>query len=101
ANRALRELAGQAKEADARLAELRGKSESGQAALQQQQSLLARQLYHAYIGRDNEVLKLLLNREDPNAIARRMHYFSYVSRARAGTISELRANIAQLKALAQ
>ena len=101
ANRALRELSGQAKEADARLAELRVEAERGQAALQQQQSLLARQLYHAYIGGQNEVLKLLLNREDPNEIARRMHYFSYVSRARAGTISELRANIARLKALAQ
>jgi septal ring factor EnvC (AmiA/AmiB activator) len=101
ANRSLRELAGHAKETDARLAGLRAESERGQAALQRQQSLLARQLYNAYIGGRAEALKLLLNREDPNATARRMHYFSYISRARADVISGLRESLARLKELAQ
>jgi septal ring factor EnvC (AmiA/AmiB activator) len=101
ANRVLRDLSEQAKEADARLVELKGETEREQTTLQRQQALLARQLYHAYVGGQTEVLKSLLNREDPNDIARRMHYFGYVSRARAGQISELRAGIARLKAFAQ
>ena len=77
ANRALRDLAEQASEADARLARAaRANPSSGQAALKQQQALLARLLYHHYVGGQTEPLKLLLNREDPNQIARQLHYFS-------------------------
>jgi septal ring factor EnvC (AmiA/AmiB activator) len=101
ANRTLRELAEQARETDARLGELRAESQNGQEALKKQQALLARLLYHRYLGGRTEPLKLLLNREDPNQIARQMHYFGYISRARAGVISGLRESLAHLKALAQ
>ncbi|HKA46048.1 MAG TPA: peptidoglycan DD-metalloendopeptidase family protein, partial [Burkholderiales bacterium] len=101
ANRSLRELSAQAREVDTRLGELRAESERGQQALKQQQALLARMLYHHYVGGQLEPLKLLLNREDPNRIARQIHYFSYVSRARAGVISELRGTLERLKELAQ
>lgn len=101
ANRTLRELAEQAREADARLGELRAESASGQQALKKQQALLARLLYHHYVGGQTEPLKLLLNREDPNHIARQLHYFGHISRARAGVISELRDSLARLRELAQ
>src|SRR5262249_23017301 len=101
ANRSLRELSAQAREVDTRLGELRAESERGQQALKQQQALLARMLHHHYVGGQREPLKLLLNREDPNRIARQIHYFSYVSRARAGVISELRGTLERLKELAQ
>jgi septal ring factor EnvC (AmiA/AmiB activator) len=101
ANRALRELSGQAREVDARLAAVRAESELGQRALKEQQALLARLIYHRYVGGQAEPLKLLLNREDPNQIARQMHYLTYVSRARAGVISGLRGNLAHLKDLAR
>lgn len=101
ANRALRELAQQARETDARLGELRTESQSGQEALKKQQALLARLLYHHYVGGRTEPLKLLLNREDPSQIARQMHYFGHISRARAAVISGLRENLSHLKVLAQ
>ena len=101
ANRELRDLSGQASEVDARLRELNGESERGQRALKEQQALLARLLYASYVGGQAEPLKLLLNREDPNQIARQVHYFGYISRARAAIISGLRENLANLKDLAQ
>jgi murein hydrolase activator len=101
ANRALRELGLQAREADARLGELRAKSESAQQAIQKQQALLARLLYHHYVGGQAEPLKLLLNREDPNEIARQLHYFGHISRARAGVITKLRESLVSLRELAQ
>jgi septal ring factor EnvC (AmiA/AmiB activator) len=101
ANRALRELSGQAREVDARLAQVRAESGAGQRTLKEQQALLARLLYHRYVGGQAEPLKLLLNREDPNQIARQMHYLGYVSRARAGVISGLRGNLAHLRELAE
>jgi murein hydrolase activator len=100
ANRVLRDLSRQAAEVNARLRQLRAESERGQRALNEQQELLARLLYHNYVGGQAEPLKLLLNREDPNHIARQLHYFGYISRARAGIIGTLRENLAGVKELA-
>jgi septal ring factor EnvC (AmiA/AmiB activator) len=101
ANRRLRELAGQANDVNRRLDALRAESQAGEATLQRQQALLARQLYQQYLGGQNEALRLLLNREDPNRIARKLHYFGHISRARAELIEELRANLSRLRTLAQ
>src|SRR5262249_31122288 len=97
ANRALRELSVEAREVDARLGGVRAESGAGQRALQEQQALLARLLYYRYLGGQAEPLKLILNREDPNQTARRLHYLAYVSRARAELITGLRGNLARLK----
>jgi septal ring factor EnvC (AmiA/AmiB activator) len=98
-NRALRELAEQTREINGRLAEIGADSRRSEEALKTQQLLLARLLYQQYLGGQVEPLKLLLNREDPNDIARRLHYFGYVSRARAQLIGATRRNIAQLREL--
>jgi len=101
ANRALRELGQQSGEASRRLAQLRTASQQSESTLSVQQALLARLLYQQYLGGQSEPLKLLLNREDPNQIARQLHYFSYISRARAGLIENLRVRLAAIKDLAQ
>jgi septal ring factor EnvC (AmiA/AmiB activator) len=101
ANRRLRELASQSNDVNRRLDALRSESLAGEATLQRQQALLARLLYQQYVGGQNEPLRLLLNREDPNRIARNLHYFGHISRARADLIEELRRNLSQLRALAQ
>jgi septal ring factor EnvC (AmiA/AmiB activator) len=101
ANRELRELSAQGREVDTRLGELRAESERGQRALKEQQALLARLLYHHYVGGQTEPLKLLLNRDDPSQIARRMHYYEHISRARSGVISGLRESLGHLRDLAQ
>jgi len=102
ANRALRELAEEARAVDARLVQVRAESGAGQRALTEQQARLARLLYYRYVGgAQAEPLRLLLNREDPNHTARRMHYLTYISRARAELISGLRGNLAHLSGLAR
>ena len=101
ANRSLHELAQQSRAVDQRLAELRAEARRGEETLKSQQALLARLLYQQYLGGQTEPLRLLLNREDPNRIARQMHYFGYISRARADFVGELRASLAHLKELAR
>ena len=101
ANRRLRELASQSRDANRRLEALRAESHAGEATLQHQQALLARLLYQQYVGGQNEPLRLLLNREDPNRIARQLHYFGHIARARADLIGELRTNLSRLQALAR
>jgi septal ring factor EnvC (AmiA/AmiB activator) len=101
ANRSLRELGVQSKEINRELVALGAESRKNEDTLKAQQVLLARLLYHHYLGGQTEPLKLLLNREDPNEVARRIHYFGYISRARAALIVELRASLARLKDLSQ
>lgn len=101
ANRTLRELGSQSKEINARLAKLGAELRQREAAVKVQQALLAQLLYQRYLGGKSEPLKLLLNQENPNETARNMHYFGYVSRARAELIADLRAGLAQLQRIAQ
>jgi len=59
-------------------------------------------LYQQHVqhaGGQPEALRLLLSGNNPNDIARKLHYFSYLSRARADAIRDLRDNIARLKSL--
>ena len=100
-NRALRELGEQTREINRRLAEIDADSRRGEEELKSQQTLLARLLYQQYLGGQAEPLKLLLNREDPHSISRRLHYFGYVSRARAQLIESTRRNIARLQQLTE
>ncbi|MFN7085100.1 MAG: murein hydrolase activator EnvC family protein [Burkholderiales bacterium] len=101
ASRKLRELAQQARDARQRLAELREASRVHEAAAKAQQELLARLLYRQYLGGAVEPLRLLLNGDDPNQTARRLHYFGHIARARAELIGGLRARLAQLRELAE
>ena len=71
------------------------------AAVEEQQRLLARQLYQQYVGGQADTLKLLLNREDPNQIARELHYLTYLSRLRNDLIGGLRTNLARVDSLTQ
>ena len=101
ANRALRELGIQSRDINRQVAALAAESRRHEEALKAQQTLLADLLYRQYLGGQLEPLKLPLNREDPNETARRLHYFSYVTRARARLIADTRASLAQLQQLAR
>ncbi|MGH8661169.1 MAG: murein hydrolase activator EnvC family protein [Burkholderiales bacterium] len=101
ANRELRDLGSQARQHGKRLGELNAETRAQERALKAQQALLADLIYRHYLGGQAEPLRLLLNREDPNQISRRLHYFGYLSRARAELIAELRAGLARLRELAQ
>ena len=101
ANRELRELGGQSREHSRQLAELNAESRQRERALKAQQALLADALYRHYLGGQAEPLKLLLNREDPNQIARHFYYFGRISRARAELIANLRAGLSRLREVAR
>ena len=99
-NRALHELAAQQRAVGAQLAELQNQARPAAAEIELQQARLARLLYLQYIGAQPDALRLLLNREDPNRIARELHYLTHLSRARAELILGLRSNLARLNDLA-
>lgn len=99
ANRELRELGSQARQHNRKLVELKRELRQREQALKGQQALISAMLYRHYLGGQSEPLKLLLNREDPNQIARHLYYFGAISRARAEVIAELRAGLARLNEL--
>ena len=98
ASRKLRELGAQRANAKMTLADLAEQARRAEAGIALQQDAIARALHHRYLHGEVEPLRLLLAHEDPNQIARDLHYLTYVSRARLQLISELKAS---LEALAQ
>lgn len=99
ANRELRELARQFRESSDKLAGLRKSAAQTGSALSQQQELLSRMLRHQYVQGEPDALRLVLSREDPNAIARQLHYLAHVARARARLVENLRSNLRELERL--
>ena len=86
-NRTLRSLAEDQRTVNARLADLREQNRRTSGDLETQRKRLARLLYQQYTGAQPDALKLLLNREDPNRIARELHYLTYLARARAEKVA--------------
>lgn len=101
ANRSIRELEQQTRATKQQLGALHTASHGHETRLKAQQTLLAQLLYQQYLGGRSDPLKLVFNREDPNQIARQLHYYSYVSRARTDLIGNLRADLAQVQELAR
>jgi murein hydrolase activator len=100
-NRLLRDLATDQRDVNARLAELRDQNQRTAGDLDAQRTRLARLLYEQYTGGQPDALKLLLNREDPNRIARDLHYLTYLARARGELIAGLRANLGKISDLTE
>jgi septal ring factor EnvC (AmiA/AmiB activator) len=98
-NRKLYHLSGQRRAANNSLSRLQAQSREVEANIAQEQRALGQLLYRQYLSGQSEAIKLVLNREDPNEIARQLHYLGYVSRARGELIGSLRENLAQLDKL--
>ena len=97
-NRRLHELAQQQQAANRELASLQQRAAAMDKELQSQQAMLGRLLYQQYLdGGDQEYLKLLLNNNDPNQVAREFRYYEYIARDRAATLKSLRNGLAQLQ----
>jgi septal ring factor EnvC (AmiA/AmiB activator) len=102
ANRELADLEKSSHAVSQRVQALRGESSKASGTLSQQQAILSRLLHQQHVqhgGAQPEALRLLLSGENPNDIARELHYLGYVSRARADAIRDLRDSIAKLKSL--
>ncbi|HSG22210.1 MAG TPA: peptidoglycan DD-metalloendopeptidase family protein [Azonexus sp.] len=68
--------------------------------LNQQQAQLEKLLYKQYLRGTPDSLQLLLNGDDPNQIARDLHYLSAIALTRAELMGEINANLDKKKALA-
>ncbi|MHB1291812.1 MAG: murein hydrolase activator EnvC family protein, partial [Sulfuricella sp.] len=101
ANRRLRELAQQQESVGATLNQVQREGRDTQGKIGQQQALLGQLLSRYYLHGQHDPLKILLNQQDPNQLARQLHYYTYLSRARADLIEGLRTNLAHSRELAQ
>lgn len=99
ANRELRQLNRQSHESNAKLGELRKSSQDTGNNLRAQQDLLGRMLRQQYLQGQSDALRLTLNREDPNEMARQLHYLAHIARARAQLVEGLRSNLREIDRL--
>jgi len=99
ANRKLHELKQQQKTNAAALESIRRERGGLETTITAQQRLLSDQLYRQYLNGQQTYLRSLLEQQDPAVIARDLHYFSYVAKARARLIDDLRKNLGQVAQL--
>lgn len=99
ANRELRQLTRQSRESNAKLDALRKSSQDTGNTLRAQQDLLGRMLRQQYLQGQSDALRLTLNREDPNEMARQLHYLAHIARARAQLVDGLRSNLREIDRL--
>jgi len=81
------------------LAKLDAESKSTNRALSQEQKLLSGQLYQQYIHGQQSYVQMILQSERPSEVARDLHYFSYVAKARADLINKMQNNLNKIKRL--
>ena len=97
-NRRLHELAQEQQAANRELGQLQQRAAALDKELQGQQVMLGRLLYQQYLdGGEQEYLKLLLNNNDPNQVAREFRYYEYIARDRAASLKSLRAGLVKLQ----
>lgn len=99
ANRELRDLNRQARNSGAKLGTLHKTSQDTRTRLQAQQEMLGRMLRRQYLQGEPDALRLVLARENPNDMARQLHYLAYIARARARLVDGLRSNLTELDRL--
>ena len=99
ANRELRLLNRQSRESNTKLGKLQKSSRDIAHALRTQQDLLGRMLRQQYLQGQSDALHLVLNREDPNEMARQLHYLAHIARARTQLVEGLRNNLREIDRL--
>ena len=101
ANRLLRNIGAQQAAVRADLERAGQGSRLLQTAIAAQQHELGQLLALRQVSGKQDYLRLLLSGRDPNRTARALYYYSYISRAQADFIRELRNNLAGLAQLAR
>lgn len=81
------------------LSRLEADTASTNQALSQQQKLLSGQLYQQYIHGRQSYVQIILQSEHPSEMARDIHYFSYIAKARAELIQKMQGNLAKITKL--
>jgi len=91
-NRGLRDLERQSDGLRAELGSLAARQSDVGGEIAARQEQLGRLLTARYLGGESSYLKLLVMGEDPDRIARELHYYAYISRAQTALIQSLRAD---------
>ncbi len=82
-----------------KLNQLNQQSEKITKQLQSQQAILGKQLYAQYTKGKQDHAQMILQNQNPNEIARDMHYFSYIAKARSALIKKMQGNLQTLAEL--
>src|SRR5574343_1916232 len=98
--RELNELNEQRNRLQNKLRSLEQQSQELGVTLGQQQAQLEKLLYKQYLRGTPDSLQLLLNGDDPNQMARDLHYISAIALTRAELMGEINATLDKKKALA-
>src|SRR3954470_4507478 len=93
ANKKLYQITQQQQQNKKTLSQLEAQSLSVNGTLAEQQKLLSNQLYEQYIHGRQSYVQMILQSENPSEIARDVHYFSYVAKARAELINKMQGNL--------
>ncbi len=99
ANKKLYEINRQQQENKKTLAKLASESNKTNLTLAQQQKLLSGQLYQQYMHGQQSYIQMILQSERPSEIARDLHYYSYIAKARAELIQKMQGNLAKITKL--
>lgn len=100
-NRKLYELSSQQQDINGDLGRLQQDSGHTRAGIVEQQARLAKLLTQLYLHGQHDYLEILLNRQDPNQLARHLRYYTEIARSRAALIQGLRGNLKRLDDLAE
>ncbi|MBC7946157.1 MAG: hypothetical protein H7X91_13025, partial [Burkholderiales bacterium] len=92
-NRELADLARLNSDAENEVRELESAAAQLESDIDEQQIALGNLLAQRYRQGQAPLLRLLLSGEDPNRVARQLHYYGYIARAQAGLLDELRSNL--------
>ncbi|MFZ3019584.1 MAG: peptidoglycan DD-metalloendopeptidase family protein [Gallionella sp.] len=98
-NRELATLSEQQREADRRLGKLQVEAQRLSGNIAGQQSRLGELLYRQYLDGRQDYLKLLLNNQNPNQVARDLTYYQYIARNRAAWLASMRGDLDALDAV--
>ena len=99
ANKTLYEINQRQQENKKILNKLQADSNATNQALVQHQKLLSGQLYQQYVYGQQSYLRMILQSEKPSQIARDVHYFSYIAKARAQTIQQMQDSLTKISRL--
>ncbi len=98
-SRKLTKLTHEQYEVEKKLDHLQKRIDLIKSKIQSQQTHLSRLLYQQYVDGRHKYFRLLLNKQNPSQVAREMHYYGYLSRARVNGINTLRINLEKLRTL--
>ncbi|MBI2316629.1 MAG: peptidoglycan DD-metalloendopeptidase family protein [Betaproteobacteria bacterium] len=97
ANRSLRELSTKRDGAHGELRRLAEQKRAIEGEIASRREPLGRLLLTRYLHGEPGALRVLASGDDPNRVARELHYVGYVSRAQAGLIESLRSGLERLR----